>query len=326
MEKENRRDKKGRFISKSNSVLIPKDIINLYNKGISLPKIAEKYGCSFTPISKILKIWNVEMRPKGFQKGHEQLNSGRTHFKKGDERLFGNKFNKGKTPWNKDKKCPQLSMENNGMYGKNHKEESIKKIAESNKGKHYSPETEFKKGSIPWSKYNKGYSTSKKIKFNDIQKGEIIELYLSGKTSRQIANLFLVDKEVICNNLKSWGIILKSPNYRIPFNTDDGHKVRSYPEAIIDNFFFNNGIKHIYGKGISNTKYRYDFYLPEFNLYIEYWGINNDAYNERMGKKLELYKRLGLNLLSIFPKDNIQQKLNIILEAKKQNVKEIKVI
>lgn len=84
-------------------------------------------------------------------------------------------WNKGlkgvQTAWNKGKKCPQIAGENHPMYGKHHTEETKKKISEAkkgkplpkgrivsletrmklseiNKGKHHSPNTEFKKGCI----------------------------------------------------------------------------------------------------------------------------------------------------------------------------------
>ena len=57
-------------------------------------------------------------------------------------------FGKGRrTPWNKDKKCPQFAGKNNSMFGKHHSEESNKKNSESHKGK------------IPW---NKGKTLTKK--------------------------------------------------------------------------------------------------------------------------------------------------------------------
>ncbi len=48
---------------------------------------------------------------RGYQKGHPQLNTGKTHFKKGVNQGYG--FKKGNVPWNKDKKYPQIT-------GKNH--------------------------------------------------------------------------------------------------------------------------------------------------------------------------------------------------------------
>lgn len=44
-------------------------------------------------------------------------------------------FKKGNIPWNKDKKCPSLSGNNNPMYGKNHSENTKIEMSKSHKGK-----------------------------------------------------------------------------------------------------------------------------------------------------------------------------------------------
>ena len=48
---------------------------------------------------------------------------------------------KGRIVWNKGKKCPQLSGDKNGFYGKKHSNETIKKIILANAGYTHSPET-----------------------------------------------------------------------------------------------------------------------------------------------------------------------------------------
>lgn len=64
-------------------------------------------------------------------------------------------FQKGYTPWNKGKSCPQISEALKGReswwLGKHHSEDVKQKMSEAHKGKH-SPNTGFKKGHIPWSK------------------------------------------------------------------------------------------------------------------------------------------------------------------------------
>ena len=41
-----------------------------------------------------------------------------------------------------------------------------------------------------------------------------------------------------------------------------------------------------------------DFYLPDHDLYIEFWGGGTQDYETRKRDKLSLYKRLGLKLVS----------------------------
>ncbi|MDD5086711.1 MAG: hypothetical protein PHV16_03070 [Candidatus Nanoarchaeia archaeon] len=48
-----------------------------------------------------------------------------------------------------------------------------------------------------------------------------------------------------------------------------------------------------------------DFFLPEFNVFIEYWGlIENKDYKEKSYKfKKKLYKENDLELISLYPKN-----------------------
>ena len=50
-----------------------------------------------------------------------------------------------------------LSGEKHPMYGKHHTKEAKEKISKAHKGKHHSPETEFKKGEHRGHKFEKGY-------------------------------------------------------------------------------------------------------------------------------------------------------------------------
>lgn len=66
-------------------------------------------------------------------------------------------------------------------------------------------------------------------------------------------------------------------------NTIRGEKVKSLEEVIIANYLFLNGIEYIYEYkypyeigGLYRKSYRPDFYLPEFDIYIEHFGIDKD--------------------------------------------------
>jgi hypothetical protein len=48
---------------------------------------------------------------------------------------------------------------------------------------------------------------------------------------------------------------------------------------------------------------RPDFYLPEFDVYIEYWGLDTIDYRVGMLKKLKLYQQEGKRVVSIHRED-----------------------
>ncbi len=81
----------------------------------------------------------------------------------------------------------------------------------------------------------------------------------------------------------------------------DGHVVRSKGELIIDNYLHLLKIDHKYEKSIYiyGSKIKYDWYLPKYDVYIEYWGYGGKAYEKRKKEKLRLYKKAKLKLISI---------------------------
>lgn len=105
--------------------------------------------------------------------------------------------------------------------------------------------------------------------------------------------------------------------YQAKFRCNDGHYVRSKSEKIIDDWLYNNNIIHAYEKKIIGENMICDFYikskLPEQDIYIEYWGLedNNTRYSERKNKKQNLYKKLNLRLLNLNEQDiqNLEDRL-----------------
>lgn len=85
----------------------------------------------------------------------------------------------------------------------------------------------------------------------------------------------------------------------------DGHYVRSRAEMLIDNWLYMSEIVHAYERKLPIEEEVYcDFYLPVGKVYIEYWGLENDAkYVERKKKKLSIYEKYGFNLIEIDDKD-----------------------
>ncbi|MDQ0233109.1 glycerol kinase [Metabacillus malikii] len=85
----------------------------------------------------------------------------------------------------------------------------------------------------------------------------------------------------------------------------DGHYVRSRAEMLIDNWLYMSEIVHAYERKLPIEEEVYcDFYLPVGKVYIEFWGLENDAkYVERKQKKLSIYEKYGFNLIEINDED-----------------------
>ncbi len=65
---------------------------------------------------------------------------------------------------------------------------------------------------------------------------------------------------------------------------------------------------------LSGHAVRPDFYLPELDVYIEYWGMDTADYKIGMLKKQQLYQQEGKRLISIHPAD--KPRLDCVLRAK----------
>ena len=72
---------------------------------------------------------------------------------------------------------------------------------------------------------------------------------------------------------------------------------------IKDNFLFKNRIAHCYERPLSiddNPEHDLhpDFYLPDLQLYIEHWGMeDNEQYNSEKEYKIPLYQKLKITLI-----------------------------
>lgn len=99
--------------------------------------------------------------------------------------------------------------------------------------------------------------------------------------------------------------------------TLNNENVRSHGELLIANFLFVNGIKYKYEAFYSPnnlmpsvTNYRPDFYLPDFNLYIEYFGIDEDgntasyidreSYNNGIKWKFQVHRDGNTKLVDLY--------------------------
>ena len=58
-----------------------------------------------------------------------------------------------------------------------------------------------------------------------------------------------------------------------------------------------------------------DFWLPKYSIVIEYFGMNNPDYNQGKKEKLEAYRKLDIDYISVTP-NAIQGKLKDYLLIK----------
>ena len=93
--------------------------------------------------------------------------------------------------------------------------------------------------------------------------------------------------------------------YEALYRAQDGHRVRSRAEAMIDDYLYTNGIVHAYERalpGLEETVLS-DFYIPKGKVYIEFWGMEDSKYLERKKKKKEIYSSEGFNLIELTDED-----------------------
>lgn len=112
--------------------------------------------------------------------------------------------------------------------------------------------------------------------------------------------------------------------------TKDGRTVRSLSEKIIIDYFFDNFIRVVYEKTIpyineknEDATLHPDFYLPDYDLYIEFNGLTNKSYLKKKNYALKIYEEKGYNVVILESQDidDIEGTLPRILSKYKKKVK-----
>jgi hypothetical protein len=100
--------------------------------------------------------------------------------------------------------------------------------------------------------------------------------------------------------------------------TLQGETVKSIGERRIADFFKRNNINYVYekeakGKFLLFFEYKIsspDFYLPDYDVYVEYWGLVNaddrwtrENYVRNMKRKMAIYYRNNIKFISIYPRN-----------------------
>ena len=95
--------------------------------------------------------------------------------------------------------------------------------------------------------------------------------------------------------------------YGRPSVTMRGEVVRSRSEKAIADWFYRNGFRYLYEYPAFDRKgsviSRPDFYLPDYGVYVEYWGLAGfgGEYDRRMRWKTAQYRMNGVRVVSLYP-------------------------
>lgn len=118
-------------------------------------------------------------------------------------------------------------------------------------------------------------------------------------------------------NLNRWSDIFKIINVEhMHYYTKHGYgKIRilngivylSNEEYLIGKFLENNNIKFKKEVPYGNSNHIFDFYLPTYDTYIEYYGIATKEYKVKIEEKRSYYNER--NVIEIFKHDNTIKKL-----------------
>lgn len=108
----------------------------------------------------------------------------------------------------------------------------------------------------------------------------------------------------------------KENKYGTKSVTQQGEEVKSLAEKRITDYFVKNKITYLYEEEarrkvlwvLSEKISRPDFYLPDYNVFVEYWGLV-DADNKRkrneyirtMKWKLAQYHKANIKVISLYP-------------------------
>lgn len=95
-----------------------------------------------------------------------------------------------------------------------------------------------------------------------------------------------------------------------------GEVVQSAPERRIADFLYKRGIRYVYEMQLPGATP--DFYLPDFNIIVEHWGMDHPKYREKRMMKVKLYRSRGFRLVETEKKD--VPRLEAVLEARLRKV------
>lgn len=105
--------------------------------------------------------------------------------------------------------------------------------------------------------------------------------------------------------------------YGVKSVTGRGEEVKSRAEKRIADYFARNGINYIYEKEAKTKGWLFDstighpdFYLPDYDVYVEYWGLLDADdrsvranYERNMKRKMAIYYKNNIKFVSLYPRN-----------------------
>lgn len=110
-------------------------------------------------------------------------------------------------------------------------------------------------------------------------------------------------------------LVFPHKQYGTRSTTKLGVEVRSRAEQKIADYFDSIGLRYEYERELETGFWIFtekvsspDFYLPDYDVYVEYWGMLNvdsdydrSKYTREMKYKMARYHDLGVKFISIYP-------------------------
>jgi hypothetical protein len=84
-----------------------------------------------------------------------------------------------------------------------------------------------------------------------------------------------------------------------------GIRFKSYKEYEIAKFLEKKNVEYFYEKNYPNSNFKYDFYLPEKNVYVEYYGMLDNKNDEKLNSYQKKYKEKMIQKNSFCEKNNL---------------------
>ena len=151
-----------------------------------------------------------------------------------------------------------------------------------------------------------------------------LELLMHNREYLKVLNSYLLKRKYLVKSEFDFKTNQEYQEYltQNPPVTLKNERVKSYGEMEIANYLYLNSIEYIYEEPYRiNTRtqkygqYRPDFYLPKYDIYIEYFGINRNGeppayfksdYVASMKWKRELHKTNGTSMIESYAYENFE--------------------